>query len=393
MPTDILKGMYTVFLENRALSYIFLTLLLLSIICQTIIGVIYLKLIKQTDNMACAKSKFLKQCKLKFINCYQVSGEVTNVSVFVDKSMTKISFLGISMSGLHHLAGQFVLLSVVAAGAGACQEITQGETVGKILPYYIVSFLGLYVYFSVSGLVDITGKKERLKINLVDYLENHMANKLKQSDVDWEKLTGENLSVEKRKTHLWNADSHGKKKGVHKKKAAADIKEAKAAKKKGNQKAGIAGNVLELDKGGAKTNALRMNGEKAEKQGKKDKKDRKAAAAGLDAKEKKRLLREGIGLSAEREIREPAKVMAFTPAGEQDNWKGAKGEEAESGYTGKENAEQENIRREDAEGENIGKENKGEAGMEERKSEEEKVAVFSHQEAQELEELLREILV
>ncbi len=393
MPTDILKGMYTVFLENRALSYIFLTLLLLSIICQTIIGVIYLKLIKQTDNMACAKSKFLKQCKLKFINCYQVSGEVTNVSVFVDKSMTKISFLGISMSGLHHLAGQFVLLSVVAAGAGACQEITQGETVGKILPYYVVSFLGLYVYFSVSGLVDITGKKERLKINLVDYLENHMANKLKQSDVDWEKLTGENLSVEKRKTHLWNADSHGKKKGVHKKKAAADIKEAKAAKKKGNQKAGIAGNVLELDKGGAKTNALRMNGEKAEKQGKKDKKDRKAAAAGLDAKEKKRLLREGIGLSAEREIREPAKVMAFTPAGEQDNWKGAKGEEAESGYTGKENAEQENIRREDAEGENIGKENKGEAGMEERKSEEEKVAVFSHQEAQELEELLREILV
>ncbi len=393
MPTDILKGMYTVFLENRALSYIFLTLLLLSIICQTIIGVIYLKLIKQTDNMACAKSKFLKQCKLKFINCYQVSGEVTNVSVFVDKSMTKISFLGISMSGLHHLAGQFVLLSVVAAGAGACQEITQGETVGKILPYYIVSFLGLYVYFSVSGLVDITGKKERLKINLVDYLENHMANKLKQSDVDWEKLTGENLSVEKRKTHLWNADSHGKKKGVHKKKAAADIKEAKAAKKKGNQKAGIAGNVLELDKGGAKTNALRMNGEKAEKQGKKDKKDRKAAAAGLDAKEKKRLLREGIGLSAEREIQETAKVMAFAPGGEQDNRKGAKGEGDEGGYTGKENAEQENIRREDAEGENIGKENKGEAGMEERKSEEEKVAVFSHQEAQELEELLREILV
>lgn len=393
MPTDILKGMYTVFLENRALSYIFLTLLLLSIICQTIIGVIYLKLIKQTDNMACAKSKFLKQCKLKFINCYQVSGEVTNVSVFVDKSMTKISFLGISMSGLHHLAGQFVLLSVVAAGAGACQEITQGETVGKILPYYVVSFLGLYVYFSVSGLVDITGKKERLKINLVDYLENHMANKLKQSDVDWEKLTGENLSVEKRKTHLWNADSHGKKKGVHKKKAAADIKEAKAAKKKGNQKAGIAGNVLELDKGGAKTNALRMNGEKAEKQGKKDKKDRKAAAAGLDAKEKKRLLREGIGLSAEREIQETAKVMAFAPGGEQDNRKGAKGEGDEGGYTGKENAEQENIRREDAEGENIGKENKGEAGMEERKSEEEKVAVFSHQEAQELEELLREILV
>lgn len=393
MPTDIWKGMYTVFLENRVLSYIFLALLLLSIICQIIIGVIYLKLIKQTDNMSCAKSKFLKQCKLKFINCYQVSGEVANVSVFVDKSMTKISFLGISMSGLHHLAGQFVLLSVVAAGAGACQEITQGETVGKILPYYVVSFLGLYVYFSVSGLVDIAGKKERLKINLVDYLENHMANKLKQSDVDWEKLTGENLSAEKRKAGLWKADSHGKKKGVHKKKAAAGIKEAKAAKRKGNHKAAAAGNILELDKGGAETKAVRMNREKAEKQGKKAKKDRKAAAAGLDAKEKKRLLREGIGLSAEREIQETAKVMAFAPGGEQDNRKGEKGEGAEGGFIGNENPEQENIRREDGEGENVGKENKKEEGMEERKPEEEKVAVFSHQEAQELEELLREILV
>ena len=51
MPMDILKGMYAVFLENRVLSYIFLALLLLSIICQIIIGVIYLKLIKQTETL------------------------------------------------------------------------------------------------------------------------------------------------------------------------------------------------------------------------------------------------------------------------------------------------------------------------------------------------------
>lgn len=391
MPTDILKGMYTVFLENRALSYIFLALLLLSIVCQIIIGVIYLKLIKQTDNMACAKSKFLKQCKLKFINCYQISGEVTNVSVFVDKSMTKISFLGISMSGLHHLAGQFVLLSVVTAGAGACQEITQGETVGKILPYYVVSFLGLYVYFSVSGLVDITGKKERLKINLVDYLENHMANKLKQSDEDWEKLTGENLSAEKKKAYLWKTESGGKKKGVHKKKAAGSAKRAEAGRKAVKQKKGAA--VWNGTESGTNREEMEKGRIKKEKAGGKKKKDKQVAAAGLDAKEKKRLLREGIGLCAEREKQEYVKVMAFTPAGESDNWKDTKGEEAENGYIGKENAEQENIRREDAEGENIGKENKEEAGMEEREQEEEKVAVFSHQEAQELEELLREILV
>jgi hypothetical protein len=147
MPMDILKGMYAVFLENRVLSYIFLALLLLSIICQIIIGVIYLKLIKQTDNMACAKSKFLKQCKLKFINCYQISGEVTNVSVFVDKSMTKISFLGISMSGFHHLAGQFVLLSV----QGLARRLPRGKQWGKYFPIMLSVFSDYMYIFLCPG--------------------------------------------------------------------------------------------------------------------------------------------------------------------------------------------------------------------------------------------------
>lgn len=278
----MLDDIFTVFMEQRVLSCVFLAFLLLSIICQITIGVIYLRLIKETDHISAAKSKFLKQCKLKFIHCYQVSGEVSNIPVFVDKSISKISFLGISMIGLHHLAGQFILLSVVAAGAGACYEITQGETVGKILPYYVVSFLGLYVYFSITGLVDIAGKKERLKINLVDYLENHMVNKLKQSEIDWEELTGETL------------------------------------------------------------NAAKMKKDKKERK----KKEKKA----VDEKDKKRSLREEIGLSAERGEADPAKITAF-------------------------------VRPEE-------KEDSG--GMEET---EEKAAVFSHQEAEELEELLREFFV
>jgi hypothetical protein len=38
---------------------------------------------------------------------------------------------------------------------------------------------GLYAYFSISSLVDIKGKKEVLKTNIIDYLENHMVSRLK----------------------------------------------------------------------------------------------------------------------------------------------------------------------------------------------------------------------
>lgn len=185
--------MFTVFLEHRLLSAIFLMLLLLSIVCQMVIGVIFKKMIKGTDNMAATANKRLKRCKLRFVNCYQLNGSVANVSVFVDKFLSNLTFMGMSLTGIQHLAGQLVLLSVVVAGIGVCQEIVQGEGMGKVLPYYIASFLGLYVYFSISGMIDVQGKRERLKISLVDYLENHMANKLRQSAIDWEGLTGERL--------------------------------------------------------------------------------------------------------------------------------------------------------------------------------------------------------
>ena len=45
-----------------------------------------------------------------------------------------------------------------------------------------MSFLGLYLYFSVSGLVDVHGKKAALKTSLTDYLENHMAARLSLLD-------------------------------------------------------------------------------------------------------------------------------------------------------------------------------------------------------------------
>ena len=180
-------------MEHKLLSGVFLLLLLLSIICQIIIGVIYQKMIKETENMSATNNKQLKQCKLKFANCYQLNEGVANIPVFVDKFIGKISVLRITLRSMQHLSGQLILLSVVAAGIGACREIIQGETVGKVLPYYIVSFLGLYIYFSISGLVDLQGKKERLKTNLVDYLENHMINKLKQSAFDWAEITGENI--------------------------------------------------------------------------------------------------------------------------------------------------------------------------------------------------------
>ena len=72
---------------------------------------------------------------------------------------------------------------------------------GEILPFYIVSFLGLYLYFSLSALVDIKGKRRVLKTNLIDYLENHLSGRIPVTEQDYERLYG---ASKPRQAGRWN---------------------------------------------------------------------------------------------------------------------------------------------------------------------------------------------
>lgn len=162
--------------------------LLLSILCRFMTGVLLKKLIREAENMSATDNKLLKQCKLKFQNCYELNEGVVNVEVFVGKFMQNIRLGKCSLRLIGQLAGQFLLFSVFAEGIGACIGIIHGETLKDVLPYYLLTFLSLYLYFSVSGLVDVQGKQEALKTTVTDFLEN--------------RLTGRIVSVKKDSAYL-----------------------------------------------------------------------------------------------------------------------------------------------------------------------------------------------
>ena len=176
--------MFSIFFQHKNFMIGILALLFCSIICQIVIGVIYHRLIWETEHMSTTTNKSLQQLKLKYSGCCKMNERVSNVSIFVDKYMSRIKFGGVSLSILKHLAGQLMLLAVIVAGIGACLGIVHDESFFSIAPYYIVSFLGLYCYFSTASLVDIPGNVNILRINLVDYLENHMTNRLEHTALD-----------------------------------------------------------------------------------------------------------------------------------------------------------------------------------------------------------------
>lgn len=174
--------MLEAFADTKVMMGVSITLLVCSLFLMIMIGVLYQNLIAETDNMSSTTNKLLKQCKLKFANCYRLNAGVSNISVFVDKFLNRLSIGKFSFRMLYHMSGQLMLLSVFFAGLGACISIVAGANLGQILPYYIVSLFGLYLYFSVSTMVDVKGKIQVLKVNLIDYLENHMVNRLERPE-------------------------------------------------------------------------------------------------------------------------------------------------------------------------------------------------------------------
>lgn len=182
--------MFRVFQEEKIVTVFMLSFLLISVFLRIVLGMLYQNMIKESDNMAATENKMLKQCKLKFANCYQMNNGVANIPIFVDKFLNRMRLGPLTAETLYHLSGQAMLLSVVAAGVGVCRSIMAGRTLGDILPFYIVSFFGLYLFFSVSTVVDVKKKKRILKVNLVDYLENHLSPRIDITRQDMEMLYG-----------------------------------------------------------------------------------------------------------------------------------------------------------------------------------------------------------
>lgn len=182
--------MFTIFKEEKVITAGVLVFLCLSVLVRLMLAWMYHTMIRETDNMATTGNRLLKQCKVKFANCYQLNGGVSNIPVFVDKFLNRLSFGHLSFDAWYHLSGQCMLFSVIFAGVGICKGILDGRMLGEILPFYIASFLGLYLYFSLSALVDIKGKRRVLKTNLIDYLENHLSGRIPVTEQDYERLYG-----------------------------------------------------------------------------------------------------------------------------------------------------------------------------------------------------------
>lgn len=142
---------------------------LCSVICQLLIAYYMMQIVKESEKLESEKTKYFREWIEEYI---KEEGKIANSSVFVDKKIQQISIGKFNMVQMKHFSGQALLLMIFLAGVGACLGIIRGKTLGQVLPFYIISLLGLYVHFSLSALVNLEENKKIIRMNIVDFLEN-----------------------------------------------------------------------------------------------------------------------------------------------------------------------------------------------------------------------------
>lgn len=275
--------MIPIFEQEKVAAYGMIICFFLSVGTRMFLAMLYRQMIHETDNMATTGNRLLKQCKLKFTNCYQLNNGVPNVQVFVEKFLNRLSLGPFSFGMLYHLSGQLMLLSIVFSGVGVCRSIAAGNMFGEILPFYICSLLELYLYLSITTMVDVKGKRKALKVNLIDYLENHLSNRMQVTRVDMQMLygTGVKKSALQRNLEIlpiagWLADKDTKEDWL----AEVDDEENWLAEHGSREKIKESGNAKEVQLAEKGTEEDWLDDEQDEST--RDRREQKRAGIGLD---------------------------------------------------------------------------------------------------------------
>ena len=143
--------------------------------------------IKDAENMSITKRRELKAIKTKFLNSYGKKDmeeddywvqEKINVEVFVDKAVSKLKICGRKPHTWRFISVQFLLFSILFAGIGIFRGIVENMSFAEISPFYVLAFMEVYVYFSIVSICDFEGKDHLLRLTIIEYIENHMVNRI-----------------------------------------------------------------------------------------------------------------------------------------------------------------------------------------------------------------------
>ena len=130
------------FLQTGRALYVLAVICFGGIFVRLAAGSFYKKLIKESANMALTKNRYLRNLKQNAEDTYRINMGMNNATVYLQRQLGNLKFLGFSLSGLENLAGQLTLLSFLAGGVCAFLSYWNRSDNSYIVLYGAAGILG-----------------------------------------------------------------------------------------------------------------------------------------------------------------------------------------------------------------------------------------------------------
>ena len=158
--------------EQNVLFYAMAAVGVLGAISQVLLYSFYMRLLRDMENTGSPKGKFMKQLRQKFGGNQRMNEGMSNVSVFVKKSLMEYRRLGMNLHQWRRLGGvAFILCAAIGVG-GYYLSGLYGQAESLRMNYlWAVAASGLLMA-GIYGITDIGYKQRYLQTGLEHLLSN-----------------------------------------------------------------------------------------------------------------------------------------------------------------------------------------------------------------------------
>lgn len=170
--------MITEFITNHVFMSSILLFGMFSLLLQAMMTLSLKGYVKASANMKTTRKKVLINLKNQFETIYGMDYQVRNTAAYVDKYLLKLRLIGFSFSTWEKVPFLTAGIVTLLAGGGVFYGYITGKemkTQIEILFAYGMVLVCLFVFFHIFGM---KSRKQQIQIQLVDYLENYLANRL-----------------------------------------------------------------------------------------------------------------------------------------------------------------------------------------------------------------------
>lgn len=171
-----------VLLSEEVFSRILIGILGLGIVCKIWWTFLYLRLVKETDNMNKTKSTQIRALMLQFEKKYQIKKGIHNIELFVDKHVNQMKICGFHLQNANRISLTLAMISLMFSCVCGWWSYRENGQIVQALQYLIEGVLIALILCGIHFIYDLDSQRENIIVNIQEYLENVYINKLEISN-------------------------------------------------------------------------------------------------------------------------------------------------------------------------------------------------------------------